>query len=106
MATDVLKNNTAYTNPDFVFEHYFTGKIEKYADNDGAKDYGGLRSLEEIELFAKDNHRLPHIPDGPMGMFARGDKILELVEELFLHNIELKRELDDLKRQVEAITGS
>lgn len=98
IAGDIYKNGTAYTNPDFVFEHYYTGKIEKYAKNEGAKDYKGLRPLDEVESFAKEHYRLPHMPEGSMGMFQRGDKVLELIEELFLHNIELKREIEALKQ--------
>lgn len=38
---DIYKNNTAYTNPDYVFEQYFGGL--------NSDSYGGMVPLEELE---------------------------------------------------------
>lgn len=93
VAADIYKNNTAYTNPDFVFEKYFTGKIEKYAQNPGAASYTSMVSLDSAEHIARITLRLPGMTDAPMGAFDRSDKILEKVEEAYLHMFELNGRL-------------
>ena len=85
---DIYKNNTAYTNPDYAFEHYFTGKIDKFKNNEGASEYQGLTQLKQLKKYAKDNLRLPGISDEGMGIFKRSDFVLEKIEELFLHLFE------------------
>lgn len=92
VATDVYKNNTLYANPDYVFEHFYTGKIEKYAANEGAKDYTGLMPLPELESYVRVHNRFPVIPDAPTGAFARADISLILHEQaaLYLFNHEAR----------------
>lgn len=96
-AADIYKNNTAYTNPDFVFEHAFTGKIEKYADRDRAKDYMGLMPLGELLDYTQKNMRLPRISDEPAGMFERGDIVLEKLEEAYLYIMQLHERISALE---------
>ncbi len=93
---DIFKNNTAYTNPDYVLEKYYTGKIEKYKDNSGAKDYIFM-TIPQVEHFIKINHRLPGISDKAMGVFERSDKTLEKIEELYIHIIELNKKIEKLE---------
>lgn len=96
-AADIYKNNTAYVNPDYVLELWATGKIEKFKNNDGAKGYQ-LPSLDGIEECIRKNYRLPGMTDDPMGSFARQDWLLEKMEEAFICIIELKKEIEELKR--------
>ena len=93
VATDIFKNNTAYANPDYVFEKAFTGKIEKFADNPGAKDYREM-TLGEIERYARKHLRLPGISLNPMGTFERSDKVLEKLEQLFLFLFDLDKKIE------------
>lgn len=97
-AGDIYKNNTAYTNPDFVLEYAFAGKIEKYAGREGAADYRGRLSLDELNEYIRRNYRLPNVSDEPMGAFARGDKALEKIEELTLDLLEIHKRVKRLER--------
>jgi hypothetical protein len=99
VATEVYKNNSAYANPDYVFEHYYTGQIEKFKDNEGAKEYTGLPSLEEVAAHVKENYKLPGFTNEPAGMFKRSDLVLEKIEQLFLYVFEIKAELETLKQK-------
>ena len=73
--------------PDFVFK----------------KEYG-LMSLEDVECFIKENSHLPTMPSAseveeagiPLG--EMNAKLLQKVEELTLYVIELKKEIDILKK--------
>lgn len=100
VATSISKNNTAYTNPDYVFEHFFTGKIEKYADREGAQFYAGLQPLEQVEDFARQHLHLPNIPDIPTGIFERADLVLELVESLYLYAFEANKRIKALEAKI------
>lgn len=92
IAGDIYKNNTAYTNPDYVFEQAFTDKIVKFADRFGAAEYKPV-TLDQAEQTARTTLRLPGITDAPMGAFERSDKLLEKVEEAYLHMFELNARL-------------
>jgi hypothetical protein len=96
VAADIYKNNTAYTNPDYVFEHRFKGKIVKFAKNEGAADYKGLAPLPEVEKFIKKELVLPSFARAraraarngkPVGLFNGGDALLEAQEEAYLYLI-------------------
>jgi len=100
VATNVFKNNTAYTNPDYVLEHYATGKIEKYKHNEGASDYTGRLSLDDLERFIRTNYRLPRIADGPTGIFTMADIALEKIEELTLYVIDLHKRIRKLENRL------
>ncbi len=95
---DIYKNNTAYTNPDYVFEKHYTGDITLFADKPGAENYHGLRSIDEIYEHTKNTFRLPGFNDAPMGMFERADLLLEKLEEAYL----LIFQLNDKNKQLEA----
>ena len=86
VAADIYKNNTAYTNPDYVLEHWATGQIVKFADKDGAKDYTGLMPLREVESFARTNLHLPRFgQSAEHGLFSGSDALLASVEEAYIH---------------------
>ena len=99
---DIYKNNTAYTNPDYVFESWVTGKIEKFKDNPGASGYFGLLPLEMLEDYITKNLDLPrvksiHVDGGGQGMFARADIALEKIEELALYIIQLHNRISKVE---------
>jgi len=95
LSGDVYKNNQAYINPDYVLEMWQTGKIVRFKDNPGAKDYK-LLSLDKTEKIMRETLRLPRMPDSPLGSFARGDFLLEKLEEAFIHLVELNKKLEKL----------
>ena len=100
LAGDIFKNNTAYTNPDYVFERYFTGKIERFVKNPRAADYQGLMPLDELAAYVRAHLRLPGISDEPAGLFDRSDIALENIEALALYNIELHKRVRFLELQM------
>ncbi|KKM04748.1 hypothetical protein LCGC14_1761060, partial [marine sediment metagenome] len=91
---DIYKNNSAYTNPDYVFELAHDKSARKIP-------YGyRIRNLEEIEAYTRAWYHLPGTHyDHPMGMFDRGDWLLEKVEETFLHLIAHHYQLSDFERR-------
>lgn len=95
VAGDIYKNDTAYTNPDYVFEHEYTGQIARFTATAG--DYRGRLPLSELRAYTREHLRLPGISDEPMGMFERGDKALEKIEELTLYILDLHEEIQKLK---------
>ncbi len=92
-AADIYKNNSAYANPDYALEQWVTGRVVKFADNPGAQDYRRM-TLGEIESYIKQHLRLPRMTDEPMGIFERADMVLEKLEELYTHTIELGHRLE------------
>jgi len=111
ISADIYKNNSPYTNADYVFEKYFTGKIEKFKGNAGASHYKGLRPFEDIKQFAKSQYELPLVAsqkDG--GLFVKGDSLLATLEELYIYLFQLdgyvtalEEENRNLKRRLEAL---
>ena len=69
------------------------------------KDYA-LRPLSELEAFIQANGHLPGVPSAGevasrgVGVGEMQSKLLEKVEELTLHMLNLRRENDDLRRRV------
>jgi hypothetical protein len=104
VASNIYLNNTSYTNPDFVLEHAYTGKIEKYAKNIGASEYKGLMPLSELREFTKTNFRLPGTNDEPAGVVERFDFLLAKVEELVLYVLDINERLEKLRLWKEGIT--
>lgn len=99
---DVWKNNSAYGNPAYVFEHWATGRITQHADHEGASEYTGLRPIAEVESLVRQHHELPLMgrhKDG--GLFQRGDLFLASLEEaylyLFQHEARMKKLEDALQ---------
>lgn len=100
VSTGIYLNNTAYTNPDYAFEHYYTGAVNKYAGNKGAKDYCGLMPLKELENYTRENWRFPRITDDAACIFERADIVLEKLEESYLHIFELNHRISTLEKQL------
>ena len=84
VAGNIYKNDSLYSNPDYAFEHYFTGSIVKFAGNEGASDYPGLWSLADVKAYAQQNYELPRVAD-KKGIFDRTDILLEKMEEVYLY---------------------
>jgi hypothetical protein len=98
VASGIYLNNTAFTNPDYVFEKHFTGAIEKFAKpqpggsawgNRRRKSYPGLMPLHDLQKHVEANLRLPGIDDDPADIFERADIALEKLEEQTLYIFEL-----------------
>lgn len=96
VAGDIYKNNTAYTNPDYVFEKHFRGRIEKFRNNPGAKSYKGLMPLGKLAKYVRTKYRLPGVAKAS-GLFERSDVLLEKLEEAYLHIIELHERVAKLE---------
>jgi hypothetical protein len=97
LAGDIYKNNTAYSNPDYVFEHAYRGSVETFADRPGARDYQGLMPLSELRRYTREHLRLPGISQSAMGIFQRGDVALEKIEELALYLMQINERLERLE---------
>lgn len=96
-AGDIYKNNTAYTNPDFVFEHFYCGAITKFAKSPGAAEYAGLMPYSDLREYTRMHLRLPGITDDPMGIFDRGDMALRYLEDNTLRILDLNERLAALE---------
>lgn len=83
-------------------------------DMNNAADYVfdenyNLRSLSEVESFVKENKHLPGVPSAAemsekgMSVAQMSNLLLEKVEELTLHMIELEKENKALKAEVESL---
>jgi len=83
-------------------------------DMNNAADYVfdenyNLRSLSDVESFVKENKHLPGVPSAAemaekgMSMSQMSNLLLEKVEELTLHMIELEKENKALKNRVEML---
>lgn len=103
VATNIYKNAGAYTNPDYVLEHWSTGKIEKFKGNEGAADYQGLTPLDELEEVLRTNLRLPGITDEPAGIFTMADIALEKIEEAHIYITQLHKRLAALEAKIESL---
>lgn len=103
VATNIFLNNTAYTNPDFVFEHAYTGQIVRFANNPGARDYVSLMPLRELRQYTRDNLRLPGIDDAPAGVVERFDTVLAKLEEMTLYVLDLNEQMEKLKVDNESL---
>ncbi len=102
VATNVFKNNSAYTNPDAVLEKFYTGKVVKFASSPFA-DYPGLMPLAELREYTREHWHLPRIHRDAMGVFDQTDVLLEKVEELVLYVCGLNEEMVGLKAQLRAL---
>ena len=97
-------NGSAYTNPDYVFEKAFTGKVERFKDRKGAAGYRKFRSLDEIKTYAQEHLHLPQLNDIGLrdaekgdDIFARADGALLLIEEAYLHLFEMNDRIKALE---------
>lgn len=89
-----------YTFPDFVFEHAFTGGIERFRDAPGAQEYEGLWPLDLVEEYAREHWRLPHHApreDDRVDVFRRTHDMLAELERLYLHMFDHEKRLAALE---------
>jgi hypothetical protein len=114
VATNIYKNNTAYTNPDYVFEDEFIGRGQGQSrrpnqdreDNEGW-EYKPRLPLPALKAHIAQTHRMPNIRPGPMGIFDRADVLLEIVEENTLYTIENFEKIEALEARLLVLeTGS
>ena len=101
VATDIFKNGTAYTNPDYVLELWSKHRIEKFKNNPGAAGYR-LMTLQEVEKYAREHSELPRVAEAS-GIFSRSDVLLEKVEELYVYVFQLQHENSRLQRRVRVL---
>ncbi|MFT4849217.1 MAG: hypothetical protein ACI83B_001755 [Sediminicola sp.] len=97
-AQEVLVDLKGAVAPDYVFERYYEGAST-------LKPSYRFLSLGELELFIKENHHLPGVPsaetlekDG-LSLKQMNLILLEKVEELTLHVLEQKKEIELLKEK-------
>ncbi len=80
----------------------------EWADYVFADDYK-LRSLTEVEAYVKEHKHLPGVPSAEevqktgIDMAAMDAKLLEKIEELTLYMINIQKENEALRREIEAI---
>jgi hypothetical protein len=102
LATDIYKNGTAMTQPDYVFEKWATGNIARFAHNEGAAEYQGLRSLTDTKDFVRQHYTLPSIhawreSSRSSGLFSGSDAVLAALEEAYLHIFALHERIEQLE---------
>jgi hypothetical protein len=103
-AGDIFKNNTAFTNPAWVFQKNYSGLADAAGAHAPGFGYGGLMSLTEHEQFTRSHFELPlmtQFPDG--GIFARGNLVLASVEEAYLYIYGLNHKIEDLEKRLSAL---
>ena len=93
LSGDLYKNNTAYTNPDYVFE------AEYGVDTERARLYPGRLSLDALKSYVREKHHLPGLPQAKRGAFERADWLLEKVEELALYALDLHERVRALEAE-------
>ena len=97
VATDIYKNDTAYTNPDYVFELAYLNKAVNIREG-----YEGVLPLREVEQFAQEHYYLPGVSREASGIFERGDIVLEKVEEAYLYLFDHESRIEALERKQDA----
>ena len=93
---DIYKQGTAFTNPDYVFEHAFTGKVERFAHKDGARTYPGLQPLDAVRQEVREGFRFKRVAQAE-GVFERADALLEKLEEAYLYIFQLSDRISELE---------
>ena len=107
-AGDIYKNDSAYTNPDYALEHYFTGKIDKFKGNEGASSYPGILPLSGLRNYMAEHFDLPGVKErfrdatGGQGAFARLDIALEKLEEAHIYIVQLHERIEALELKIAA----
>jgi len=100
-AGDVYKNNSAYTNPDYVFEQFYLGTVLESV-SDAAKTYSGLLGFDALASFLRENFHLPGISRDSSGIFERADMVLEKLEEAYLYILQLHDRLEVVEAKLDA----
>ena len=96
---EVLVDLNGAVAPDYVFENYFLGASE-------LNPLYRMRSLDELELFIEQNHRLPGVPSAlelekeGLALKEMNLLLLEKIEELTLYALQQQKEIEALKEKV------
>lgn len=96
---EVLVDLDGAVAPDYVFEKHFTGSSEVMPEYN-------LISLEELEVFLKENNHLPNIPSAAtmqiegVSLKEMNLLLLQKIEELTLYTIQQQKEIDALKEKI------
>jgi hypothetical protein len=99
VSAGVYLNGTAFTNPDYVFEKAYTGKIEKFADKLGADSYQP-KTIDEAEQYTKENLALPGFGQtAELDYLGGSEMLLARLEEAYLYIFELNKRLKDLENK-------
>lgn len=99
------KVNFRVKSDGFVYTREINVQLTNFPDYVFDKNYK-LKSIESLEAYIKQNHHLPNVP-AASEIAANGANLGELsklqmekIEELTLYIIELKKEVEELKRVV------
>jgi hypothetical protein len=109
VTSNVYKNGNPYTNPDFIFELAYTGRVKRYV-NEGWAHYqrmmgGSLWSLDAIRDYVERHWRFPIIDGLDAGMFTdqrnigRDDVALILSEQTYLFLFDHEDRIKTLERR-------
>jgi hypothetical protein len=98
----IYKGGVAYTHPDFVFEHHYTGGITQFLGAHGATEYRGLPSLDAVEAHTRETLRLPGARGDKYDLFARGDELLAEVERTYLYLFDHEHRIAALEKKLAA----
>lgn len=85
---------------DYVFHRYYKGMSELNPDYE-------MMSLEELEIYIKENYHLPNIPSANkiqeegLKLGEMSNLLLEKIEELTLHIIEQNKRIEKLEKELE-----
>ncbi|WP_347374310.1 hypothetical protein [Aequorivita sp. Q41] len=96
---EVLVDLEGAIAPDYVFETYFSGFSEIMPNYK-------LISLEELEVFIKENNHLPNVPsaetmkDEGISLKEMNLILLQKIEELTLYTLQQQKEIDALKEKI------
>ena len=89
--------------PDYVFEKHYDGHSDSYPEYE-------LISLEDVEIYVEEHHHLPNVPSahdvkkqGGIILNQATEKNLEKIEELYLHFFKMKKDINQLKSEIEQI---
>ncbi|GEM_PF-6905610 len=88
---DIYRNGTAYTNPDYVFNHFVEGANDK--------GYKGPLNFDELRIYIQEERHLPGISREASGIFERSDMLLEKLEEAYLYILELEERMSKLEKE-------
>lgn len=104
---NVYKNGGAYANPDYVLEHWATGRIVTHADKDGAAEYRGRMDLPELRAYLRQRWHLPGFgQEAGLGLFDGGDRLLARLEEAYLYLFDLHDRLAGVEAELAALRAA
>jgi len=94
-----VKIDLSVPGPDYVFEKYYTGTSKLNNDYE-------MPTLDEIEVFTKENNHLPEVPsakeieENGLQVGEMTTILLKKIEELTLYTIEQEKRIRDLENKL------